>query len=239
MTERTRGIVLRKVRYGDTGLIVDIFTEARGTVAFLARTGRTGRTRAQALAPLALVEVAFRWRPQQSLQRLDEVQVARPYTTLDLDPVKASVALYVQELLYHALKHEVASEGLYRYVVEGLEWLDTHHEGLANFHLAFTLRLIWHLGLWPRVEGWHEGYMFDLKEGEMTDRKPTHPYWLTASDTERLPQISRMTLRNMRLYRMSRMQRNVILDALLAYYRLHVPEFPTLKSVEMLREVFA
>lgn len=48
-----------------------------------------------------------------------------------------------------------------------------------------------------------------------------------------------MTFRSMRLFKMNRTQRNVILDVLLAYYRLHVPEFPELKSVEMLREVFA
>ena len=47
-----------------------------------------------------------------------------------------------------------------------------------------------------------------------------------------------MNYRSMRLFRMNRAQRNFILDCLLAYYRLHVPEFPELKSVEVLREIF-
>ena len=38
---------------------------------------------------------------------------------------------------------------------------------------------------------------------------------------------------------MNRAQRNTILEGLITYYRLHVPEFPELQSVEILREIFA
>ena len=68
MEERTQGIVLRKVRYNDTGVIVDIFTASRGTVSFMAKTGKGGRLKAPLLAPLAMVEVGFRWRQQRPLQ---------------------------------------------------------------------------------------------------------------------------------------------------------------------------
>lgn len=239
MTEKTHGIVLRRVRYNDTGLIVDIFTASRGTVTFLVKIGKGGRRKLQALAPLTLAEVSFRWRTQHTLQHLDEVQVARPYSTLSADPMKASVALFLQEFLYHTLKHEVANKPLYDYLEQSMEWLDSHGEGLANFHLTFMLRLTRHLGLWPRTYGWREGCVFDLKEGVMTEMLPAHRFYTGITETSYIPHITRMTFRSMRLFKMNRTQRNVILDVLLAYYRLHVPEFPELKSVEMLREVFA
>ena len=78
MEERTHGIVLRKVRYNDTGMIVDIFTASRGTVSFLAKTGKGSRLRAPLLTPLAIVDIRFRWRQQRPLQLLDDVQTAMP-----------------------------------------------------------------------------------------------------------------------------------------------------------------
>ena len=203
MEERTQGIVLRKVRYNDTGVIVDIFTASRGTVSFMAKTGKGGRLKAPLLAPLAMVEVGFRWRQQRPLQQLDEVQTAFPYSSLGTDPLKTTLAMFLQEFLYHVLKNEVAN-----------------------------------LGFWPNLEDYHEGCYFDLNDGVMTDTIPPHRFWLSANDTARIPLITRMNYRSMRLFRMNRAQRNFILDCLLAYYRLHVPEFPELKSVEVLREIF-
>ncbi len=238
MEERTQGIVLRKVRYNDTGVIVDIFTASRGTVSFMAKTGKGGRLKAPLLAPLAMVEVGFRWRQQRPLQQLDEVQTAFPYSSLGTDPLKTTLAMFLQEFLYHVLKNEVANEPLYRFVEQSMRWLDREDDGLANFHLTFMMRLTHYLGLWPCTEDWHEGCYFDLNDGVMTDTIPPHRFWLSANDTARIPLITRMNYRSMRLFRMNRAQRNFILDCLLAYYRLHVPEFPELKSVEVLREIF-
>ncbi len=238
MEERTRGIVLRRVRYGDTGVIVDIFTASRGSVSFLAHGGRKGRPASTALAPLAIVEVGFRWRPQRALQTLDDAHTAAPYATLASDPAKMTTGMFLQEFLYHALKHEVANRPLFDYIVTGLTWLDRNGSGVANFHLAFVIRLTRYLGLWPSAEHWREGCVFDLKEGEMASHVPAHRFWLPPREASALPYITRMTFRSMRLFKLSRTQRNAILDAVIAYYRLHVPGFPELKSVAVLREMY-
>jgi len=41
----------------------------------------------------------------------------------------------------------------------------------------------------------------------------------------------------MHLFRLSRNNRNTIVDYLLEYYRLHVYDFPPLKSIDILREL--
>lgn len=239
MEERTHGIVLRKVRYNDTGMIVDIFTASRGTVSFLAKAGKGSHIKAPLLTPLAIVDIGFRWRAQRPLQHLDDVQTAMPYSTLGIDPVRTSVAMFLQEFLYHALKNEVANESLFDYVTESMRILDGAQDGLANFHLAFMIRLTHYLGLWPRTGNWQKGYILDLKEASMTSHIPNHRYWIPAEETAQVPTLARMTFDNMRYFKMSHTQRNTILDGLITYYRLHVPEFPELRSIEVLREIFA
>jgi DNA repair protein RecO (recombination protein O) len=43
----------------------------------------------------------------------------------------------------------------------------------------------------------------------------------------------------MRFFAMNRLERGRYLEVLDEYYRLHVPEFPELKSLDVLKEVFA
>ena len=47
-----------------------------------------------------------------------------------------------------------------------------------------------------------------------------------------------MNYDTMRLFRMSRTDRWKILTTLNAYYRLHIPGFPELKSLDVLHDVF-
>jgi DNA repair protein RecO (recombination protein O) len=42
----------------------------------------------------------------------------------------------------------------------------------------------------------------------------------------------------MHLFRMSRQDRRRLLEVALLYYRLHLPDFPELKSLAVLEEVF-
>jgi DNA repair protein RecO (recombination protein O) len=48
----------------------------------------------------------------------------------------------------------------------------------------------------------------------------------------------RMDYPTMHLFRLSRNERNRILDVLLTYYRLHLPGFPTLRSLSVLQELY-
>ena len=47
-----------------------------------------------------------------------------------------------------------------------------------------------------------------------------------------------MRYENMRLFRFSGQERNRILGAINDFYRLHVPGFPELKSLSVLRDLF-
>ena len=48
----------------------------------------------------------------------------------------------------------------------------------------------------------------------------------------------RMDFPTMHLYRLSRQERNRICEVLLWYYRLHIPQFPELKSLKVLQELW-
>ena len=66
--------------------------------------------------------------------------------------------------------------------------------------------------------------------------------WLWVGDSPeeaaRLTRLMRMNYETMHLFAMSRMERARCLTIMNEYYRLHLPDFPVLKSLEVLKELF-
>ena len=240
MVETTQGIVLHYNRYNDDSAIVDIFTLSHGSLAFLVRDRRKqrkGGLQATLLRPLNIVEMVFDYRSTATLQRIQELHIAHCYTSLPYDPIKETVALFLSEFLHAALRSEVQNEELYHYILYSLQWLDATHEGVANFHIAFLIRLTYYLGFWPNIKGRECLSYFDLRDGVGTESEPQHGFFLKGTEAAIVPLMLRMNIRNMHSFRLSRQQRGRMLEVLTTYYKLHVPEFRELKSLAVLREV--
>ena len=62
--------------------------------------------------------------------------------------------------------------------------------------------------------------------------------FLRPEESARIINLMRMKYDNMHLFAMNRMERNRCLDIINEYYRLHLPDFPELKSLPVLQELF-
>ncbi|WP_418635183.1 DNA repair protein RecO, partial [Segatella hominis] len=116
---------------------------------------------------------------------------------------------------------------------------DGAHEGIANFHLLFLMRLSFYMGIGPNLsEGLEQSKYFDLDEGKFVPFVPAHSHYLSESDSFHLLQMFRLDYKTMHLYKMSRQERNHSVEVMIEYYRLHIPGFPELKSLSVLQELF-
>ena len=221
MLEKTQGVVLHALRYSDDKEIVTVFTASRGAVSFMVKRprGRGGTMVRVALMPLNLLEVDMDFREEVRLQRLVDVRVAEPYGSLPYNPMKQTIALFLGEFLYYALREEQASEELFEYLRMSLLWLDNRREGFANFPAVFLIHLSRFLGFWP-----------DGEEAQVG---------LSEEERRLVPLMLRMDFGTMHLFRFSQGQRRRLLEVLNDYYRRHVPHFPELRSMAILREVLS
>ena len=279
MQETLRGIVLRTVSYGDTSLIVDLFTESHGRMSFMASTLRAKRSvrSVSFWQPLSMVEFSAELLPNGGkLPRPSDVRTYYNYIDLPFSPIKSTLALFLAEFLSAALREEKENTPLYRYIESSLQWLDLADSpaSIANFHLAFLMHLSRFIGIYPNLDV--SGHLnltpnpplsavnsplstvhcplstlnsplstlnsqlyFDLLAGTSCDRQPSHAHFLRNEEARVLPVLFRMNYPTMHLFRLSRRERQRILHVLNEYYRLHVPGFPELKSLEILQELFS
>lgn len=240
MDIKTRAIVLRTVKYGESRMIVDMLTQVRGRVSFVCNLSKSnrGKMKKQLFQPLTILDVIYDERPTMELQRLRDIRIARPFTSIPFDPFKLSICLFIAEFLTFATRGEHDNQPLEAFVESSLAWLDSADSNFANFHLVFMIHVTLFVGFYPNLEDWHEGSWFDLREGSFTLQCPLHPDYLSPAEAARLRLLMRMNFDNMRLFRMSHDERNICTTVILKYYRLHVPGFPELRSLEVLRELF-
>jgi DNA repair protein RecO (recombination protein O) len=247
MLTKTEAIVLHAIKYSDSRIIVEMFTRETGRLSFMVPIAKTshGRMKKQYFQPMTLLEVTFDYRQRSQLQYLKDVRPLTAWSTIPFTPEKLALTLFVSEFLYHALHSEQQNEALFSYVCNSMQWLDMAQGNYANFHLTFLMRMSRFLGFYPNLSPTtptndKEGEMFfDLREGCFTTMAPTHHDFLQPNDASRILVLMRMDFPTMHLYQLSRHDRNRITEVLLGYYRLHIPQFPELKSLNVLQELWA
>ena len=240
MLTKTQAIVLHSLKYGETRLIVDMFTRSQGRQSFIVSIPKSvkGKIKKHLFQPLTLLEIEYDLRPKLQLQKLSDVRLASPFSSIPFDPNKLSISLFIAEFLYYALRSEQRNEPLFDYIVNSIQWLDAQTNRFANFHLVFLMRLSRFLGFYPNLDHYQAGDYFDLRESVFLPVPPVHRDFLHPQEAEKIQLMMRMDFPTMHLFRMSHQERNRLLEVSLIYYRLHIPDFPELKSVSVLQELY-
>ena len=155
MLAKTEAIVLHAFKYGESRMIVEMFTREHGRLSFAVQLPKTqrGKLKKQLFQPLTLLNIEADVRPRLQLQKMRNAAIRMPLPSLQTDPAKLSITLFLAEFLYHALKGEQQNIPLFDYVASSLQWLEGADGHVANFHLVFLMRLSRFLGFYPAASG--------------------------------------------------------------------------------------
>ncbi len=240
MEVKTRAMVLRSVKYGESQMIIDMLTREQGRVSFICHLPKTakGKVKKQFFQPLTLLDMVYSHRPNQKLQRFGDIRLAQPYSSIPFDAYKLSITLFISEFLNYATRDEQRNDPLFDYVESSMLWLDNVQQSFSNFHLVFMMHLSRFIGFFPNLTDDVRGAWFDLRNGTFTLLRPAHPDYLKPEEASVIGLLMRMNYENMRLFRISQAERNRCIELILYYYRLHVPNFPELRSLEVLKTLF-
>lgn len=240
MLTKTKGIVLRIIPYKENQMIVHVYTLHHGRVAYIAARQRGKKsTLSKALSiPLAVLDMEVEHFPKRELQKVREAKLAFPLNGTLCHPIKNTIALFLSEVLYRVVRDTEADERMFAYMERAFHILNTVEEGLANFHLTFLMGMSHYLGILPNIDSYTQESYFDMQNGCFTLTPPSHRLWLEKNESQVLHRLFRISFENMSLYAFSRKERQRMLEMIIIYYRLHLPEFGEIKSLEVTRTLF-
>src|SRR5688572_13024307 len=243
----TKGIVLRSVKYGETSIIVTVFTELFGIQSYLVNGVRThtkkGSGKANLFQPAAILDMIVYHNELKHLHRIKEFKWGYLYQKIFSDVSRNAVALFMVELLAKCLKQPEANADLFNFCEDALIHLDDSKEAVAaNLPLFFALHLSGFFGFQPANPGKEvlnkNDLYLDLKEGMFSDRQPDHIHFIEGKQAlvtaELLNTRRPAELEDIKLNQDFRRQ---LLQAYETYYALHIQDFGTMKTLPVLREV--
>lgn len=241
MLHNTQGIVIHTVKFSETSIIVKIYTQLFGLQSYLVKGVRNSRTRMKPglFQPLTLLDLSVYHKEKQGLQSLKEAQHLHLYQSLPFDIRKSSVALFIDELIYKTIKEEEPHPELFEFIKNACITLDTIDEGISHFHLLFSIRLSKYLGLIPHDNYSADYCYFDLEEGEFVRTVPSHPNSLSPTESLLFHLLLSAPDGTWPVLPFTSGERDMILEKILIYYRLHIPGFTGLQSHQVLRTVLS
>lgn len=242
---KTKGIVLKGVKYGETSLVVTIYTELFGIQSYLVNGVRTstrkGPGKANLFQPAAILDLIVYHNDLKNLQRIREFKWGVLYQHIFFDVIKNAVALFMVELLQKCIKQPEPNTELFYFIEDAFLHLDAA-EGrvLANFPLFFILHLAGFFGF--RIEDVYSqrNSFLDLKEGQFVAEHPQHPQVLEGSLSYTTAQLLRVRQpAELQEIPLNQETRRTLLLAYRTFYALHVPDFGEMRTLNVLQTVLS
>jgi DNA repair protein RecO (recombination protein O) len=240
---KTKGIVLRTVKYGETSLIVTIFTNIFGIQSYLVNGVRAstkkGAGKANILQPAAVLDLIVYHNEFGNLQRIKEFKWDYLYEHIFSDIKKNAVALFMVELLGKCLKQPETNEDLFDFAEDAFLHLDKSSEMVtANFPLFFALHLSAFFGLAISDDYSEKNPFLDLQEGTFVADRPIHPHFLEDKQAAVTSEMLKMRRpEELEQIKLNHDFRRNLLYAYETYYSFHIQDFGTMKTLPVLKEI--
>ncbi|NNK28374.1 MAG: DNA repair protein RecO [Flavobacteriaceae bacterium] len=239
MLVSTDAIIISKLKYGDSDVILSCYTENSGIKSYLLKSvlkQRKGKFKPAYLQPLSLVHLNAVHKENRSLQKLQELKPIVHYVSLHTDISKSTVVMFLSEILQQLLKEEERNESLYMFLSTSLQWLD-QQEISPNFHLLFLLRLTKYLGFYPDVTNL-SGEFFNLESGKFESSKHDL-YSISDNNLTLLKQLIGIKFDALNEIKVNSRQRQDFLNMILLYFELHLGGFKKPRSLQILNQIFS
>lgn len=240
MLLKTRGIVFRAIKYSETSLIVDMYTEERGLRKYIISGVRKAKASVSAglFQVMSLVEIVGYERAGKDLNRLKEIRPAYIFESIPFNVHKGAVGLFMAEIARKTIRESEENRPLFAFFFRAFQYLDQSPHPVANLHLQFMLELSAFLGFVPGEAYSTQTPYFDLQEGVFVSEAGAHPHFVDPGQAALLHQLLQSDLEHCHEIRIGREERRRLLQSLLDYYRLHLENFPEINAHLILQEIF-
>lgn len=219
MLHKTKGVVFRFTKYGETSIIVNIFTELFGLQSYIVNGVRSSskRSKIALFQPLTLLDLVVYHKENANILRIKEVKCYHPYQSVTSEIRKSAIAMFIIEVLNKSVKEQSHAGEIHDFVANSLMTLDKLQKP-ENFHLLFLLGLSKHLGFGPNLT-----------------EEVLGGHWMDVGDQEVLKRLMKSEYDSTIMINYA--QRQTLLLSLLRFYANHVDNFGEMKSLAVLREI--
>jgi DNA repair protein RecO (recombination protein O) len=244
MIHKTKAIVLRTIKYGETSLVVTMLTEKFGVQRYMVNGVRKQgqkNNKSIMLQPCSILSMEVYHNELKQLQRIKEHQWYFVYQQLLSDVFKNTIATFIIELMLNAIQRPENNVPLYEFCEDTLMKLDSSSKAsAANFPLFFSLQLAQQLGFGIPANHLplNDTLIYDLAEACYRNDKPQHNSYLEGKQlTDTLELLKVMHTDELEQFQFNRNNRKELLQLYLDFFALQWNDFKKLRSLDILQTI--
>lgn len=232
----TPGLVLHTTPYSESSVIAKVFTRQLGLRSYIIKgvRGRSGRVKQNLLQPLSSLDMVVYDNPKTDLNYVKELSPRHPYnhaiTQSHNNAINNALRFFFTEVLYKALREAEPLPALWDYVDD----MEAQCNASPHTPILFLLTVARHLGIEPLDNYSHREPLFDLQEGHFVSAPTESTLPLEPSSLLQQYLMSIHTPSHSLIPLLSLQTRRGLIDALIAYFQLHLSGFHDFHSHEIL-----
>ena len=236
MDYKATAIVLKRIPYSDSKLIMHIFTREYGRLAVImhAGKGQKSKYKRNLASPMQLLDLVLYKRPGADIFGLKEVKHNYVFKRINNDIKRSSVAMYLMEFFNKVIKTSEPNQAYFDFCRKSILCLDNNAK-IENLHLFVLVKSLIYMGIKPRVLDKNKPY-FDISSGESSLSLGINS--MNMDNTNILRCILGKNLDSMIELKLNSKQRIAFLDKIEQYWICHFEGFTKSKSLKVLRQLW-
>jgi len=241
MQIKTQAVVLKTYKYSETSIIAKMYTKEMGLMSFMIHgvRKRKSKTSASLFQALQILNLEINYKERANLQSIKEINIAEGMHNIHSNIIKSSIALFIAEMIFKCVKEEEANEFLFQFIAISIEFLnEAENNKIANFHLVFLLGLSRFLGFFPNNNYNSDNIYFIPEMGEF-DSYAKGNMFFSKDNSLLFHQLLESNYSQMNTLILTAKERRFLLNALIEYYKFHLPEMGEIQSLDVLETVFS
>ncbi len=149
---RTRGIILRSLKWGDADRIITVYSPTLGKIRGVARGARRMKTRfGGVLEPFGLVDLTLFQKTPESLGQISQIDLITSYSVIRENLTVMTAAARMVKMVEAITVDRDPNPDMYAALVHGLESLRPE-EDVALTTLLFQIHVLGHTGFRPQFD---------------------------------------------------------------------------------------
>jgi DNA repair protein RecO (recombination protein O) len=225
--------------YSETSIIARVYTEQLGLQSYIVKGVRkkSARIKRNLFAPLSIIQLVVNHKEGEGLRLMRDASCEYQLNGIATDMAKTAVSIYISELLTRSVSAQMADPNLYGYIEDAVLNLDRATGSISGFPLSFTIGLTQFMGFDPHNNFSVSETFFDMVGGNFCAHPPDHAYYFCSPLSNSLSEVLTALNAGVESIKTDYVTRTELLLKMLEYFRIHIPTFGVIKSVQVLSDV--
>ena len=240
MVHSVKGIVLHRLKYSDSKLILKILTDKFGlrTYLFFISKSTKQRSKLNLLQPMYFLDMNVYHKETGGIQKIKDFQADKIYTSIPFDVIKQTISFFCAEFLLKTIHENNEDKEMFLFLSGMFDEFDSLQKRIADFTVFFLYHFTQYLGIKPQENFSDKNKIFDLEKGRFIFGRPNHQNFLNEQNSILFNKLSQIQNLDTEKYLFKNAERNILLQSLINYYNIHLERPGKLKSLDVLKQIF-